>query len=205
MTEEAIQASFTELRSMFSTEPVEPAPPTSMHDKFTLDPGVYCGGLTIASDADVTLNPGIYIIKDGPLKFNIGSIVTGEDVSFYLVGDDSTFYFGPDAKISLKAQKTGPLAGILFFEDQNAPLGRTHRILSDDARTLLGTFYLPRGTLSVATLLPVADQSAYTVIIANKIAMTGSPTLVLNTDYALSDVPVPDGVGPVGGSVFLRQ
>lgn len=31
----------------------------------TLSPGVYCGGLEIAGDSDITLDPGLYVIKDG--------------------------------------------------------------------------------------------------------------------------------------------
>ncbi len=172
---------------------------------YTLDPGVYCGGLTVGSLANVELNPGIYIIKDGPLLVGLGGKVSGENVSFYLTGADSTFFFGPEAVLSLTAPKLGSLAGILFFEDRSAPEGRVHRILSDDARVLLGTFYLSRGVLMVASLLPVADQSAYTAIVARKLQMAGNPTLVLNADYAGTDIPVPEGVGPVGSTVFLRE
>lgn len=172
---------------------------------YELDPGVYCGGLTIGALANAQLNPGIYIIKGGPLNVGLGGKLSGENVSFYLVGDDATFYFGPEAVISLTAPKDGPLAGILFFEDRNAPADRTHYILSDDARVLLGTFYLSRGTLNVASLLPVADQSAYTAIVAKKLQMAGNPTLVLNADYTATDVPVPAGVGPVGSTVYLRE
>jgi len=59
--------------------------------------------------------------------------------------------------------------------------------------------------LSVASLTPVADESAYTAIVAKKFSMTGSPTLVLNTDYAATDIPTPDGIGPTGGQVYLRE
>lgn len=172
---------------------------------YTLNPGVYCGGITVGALANVELNPGTYVIKDGPLLVGIGGKVSGENVSFYLTGADSTFFFGPEAVLSLTAPKVGPLAGILFFEDRSAPEGRIHRILSDDARVLLGTFYLSRGVLLVASLLPVADQSAYTAIVARKLQMAGNPTLVLNADYAGTDIPVPEGVGPVGSTVFLRE
>lgn len=171
----------------------------------TLSPGVYCGGLTVGSAGDATLLPGLYVIKDGPLAVALGGRLSGEGVSFYLVGDDATLFFGPESKITLTAQEDGPLAGILFFEDRNAPAERLHKILSDDARTLLGTFYLPRGILAVASVLPVADQSAYTVIVAKKLVMVGSPTLVLNADYDSTNVPVPDGVGPMGGTIYLRE
>jgi hypothetical protein len=44
--------------------------------------------------------------------------------------------------------------------------------------------------------MPVADQSAYTVVVARQIRMEAGPDLVLNTNYGGTDIPVPDGVGP---------
>ncbi|GJE04306.1 hypothetical protein GMJLKIPL_6267 [Methylobacterium isbiliense] len=43
----------------------------------TLSPGTYCGGLVIEQGAQVTLNPGIYIIKDGPLVVGPGDLNLG--------------------------------------------------------------------------------------------------------------------------------
>ncbi|MGF1543754.1 MAG: hypothetical protein ACFB00_04510 [Parvularculaceae bacterium] len=171
----------------------------------TLNPGVYCGGLTVAPNAFVTLNPGVYVMKNGPLFVELGGRLEGDGVGFYLTGTDAVFLFSADSKISLGAPTTGPLAGLLFFEDRAAPLGRRHAIFSDDARRLLGTFYLPRGELAVSTIFPVADQSDYTAIIAQKLTLFGGPMLTLNTDYHLSSVPTPEGVGAVGGRVFLRE
>jgi Flp pilus assembly protein TadG len=168
-------------------------------------PGVYCGGLIIKAKARVVFNPGIYVIKDGPLSVGEASVLDGANIAIYLLGDMSTFQFDPAASISMSAPKTGPLAGILFFEDRKAPLDRIHRILSEDAREFLGTFYLSRGILEVDTQNPVADSSAYTALVVRKLSLKGGPTLVLNADYASSDVPVPDGVGPVGGEVYLRD
>ena len=58
----------------------------AQQQNFTLDPGVYCGGITIGSNASVTLNPGTYIIKDGPLAVDMGAELTGVNTSFYLTG-----------------------------------------------------------------------------------------------------------------------
>ncbi|MCA8889847.1 MAG: hypothetical protein KDA46_13515, partial [Parvularculaceae bacterium] len=71
--------------------------------------------------------------------------------------------------------------------------------------TLLGTFYLPRGDLEVASAVPLADQSAYTAIVARRLRLRGAPTLVLNANYKSTDIPTPDGIGPTGGQVFLRE
>ena len=93
----------------------------------------------------------------------------------------------------------------MFFEDRNAPLDRVHKIESDDARKFLGTFYLSRGVLEVNTQKPVADDSAYTAIVARRLSLIGRPSLVLNADYAGTEIPVPEGVGPVGNTISLRE
>lgn len=83
--------------------------------------------------------------------------------------------------------------------------GKTVRqlIASDDARNLLVTIYFPNGLLHVAGKSPIAAQSAYTIIVARKIRIDEGPDMVLNTGYDKTDVPVPDGVGPVNGNVAL--
>jgi hypothetical protein len=175
----------------------------------SLGPGVYCGGLEIK--AAVTLSPGIYVIKDGSLKVDKGSL-TGEGVGFFLTGKDALINFEKSSVISLRAPKTGPLAGLLFYEDRKVVAAdggepeegppppeappKEHRIRSDDAGELVGTIYIPRNRLLIDGDKPVADQSEYTVIIAREFALSEGPAIVLNTDYASSDVPVPQGVGP---------
>lgn len=88
------------------------------------------------------------------------------------------------------------MAGMLFFEDRAATGNPRHRILSDDARMLLGTIYLPKGRLQIDASKPVADRSAYTVIVAQRLELYAGPNLVLNTDYGSTDIPVPQGLGP---------
>ena len=53
-----------------------------------LVPGTYCGGLTIKANASVTLDPGIYVIKDGPLTLSSNASLFGRGVGFYFVGPD---------------------------------------------------------------------------------------------------------------------
>lgn len=170
----------------------------------TLSPGVYCGGITIRHGA-VRFQPGIYVVKDGPFVIKAASNVTGEYVSFYLTGDNAVFDFGSFSDVDFTAPRDGPMAGILFFEDRDAPLNRRHEIRSRRADNLLGTIYLSRGTFVVATNNKVAQDSAYTAVIANRIELSKAPNLYLNADYGATDVPVPDGVGPVGGNVYLER
>jgi hypothetical protein len=53
----------------------------------------------------------------------------------------------------------------------------------------------------------VADQSAWTVVVAKSLQLTGSPNLVINANYSGSSVPVPGGVGSnyVSGKVTLTK
>ena len=171
----------------------------------TLSPGTYCGGIKIDGNAKVYMRPGIYVIKDGPLNVDSNAELEGEYVGIYLVGSKSTFRFASNAELDLSAPKDGPLAGLLFFEDRNAPKLRRHDILSNYAHNLLGTIYLPQGRLVVDADNEIADQSAYTAIIVRQLELYAGPNLVLNTDYSATDIPVPDGIVGLGQAVRLTQ
>ena len=69
---------------------------------------------------------------------------------------------------------------------------------------LLGTIYLPRGELKVDVIGLVAAASAYTVVVADRLDVKGAH-LVINSNYGMTDVPVPAGVGPTAGSVALER
>ncbi|MEM7425531.1 MAG: pilus assembly protein TadG-related protein [Pseudomonadota bacterium] len=208
-----------------------PAPPvgactdtdTVVDTDTILTPGVYCGGLRISGSASVDLQPGIYVIKDGPFIVEGEASLTGEYVSFYMSGDAAIFSFDRDTEINLGAPKEGPMAGLLFYEklDPNlsgsafrslfstlgdlAALGsmRTHRIRSNNARQLLGTFYLPNSILKVDANGSVADASAYTAIVVRRLWLLEGPNLVLNANYAATDVPVPSTIA--GAEVRLTD
>ncbi|MFH6782918.1 MULTISPECIES: pilus assembly protein TadG-related protein [Methylobacterium] len=206
-----------------------------------LDPGTYCGGLMIEDGAEVRLNPGIHVMKDGPLVVGppqqavmadqicdtsstssqcrtaanvktIGSL-KGDGVGIYFTGNyrnsrlQSTgpLLFLPNSVVELIAPRTGPMAGVIFFEDRASQEGQRYDIMSDAARRLVGTIYLPRGIFRVRSRQVVADQSEYTAIVANKIFLDKEPRLVINTRYGATDVPVPKGLGPTSGAVGLAN
>jgi Flp pilus assembly protein TadG len=170
----------------------------------TLDPGVYCGGITIKGSAKVSLNPGVYVLKGGGLSVVGMASLSGEGVGFFLTGTGATpTLFGATSSISLSAPKDGPMAGLLMFEDRDLAVKLRHRITSDNARKLLGTIYLPVGSLLIDAKKPVADQSAYTAIVAQAVELNMGPNLILNSDYDMTDVPVPAGIA--GSSQVVLQ
>lgn len=160
-----------------------------------LKPGVYCGGITVAAFGKAVLAPGIYTMNNGLLAVTVNGSLEGENVGFYLTGATSTILFTPNSHISLTAPTTGPLAGILFFEDRDTVFATYHLIASDDARRLVGTMYFPKSKLKITANNPVADKSEYTVIVAKEFELSNGPELVLKTDYGASPIPLPDGVG----------
>jgi len=199
----------------------------------TLEPGTYCGGLQITKKAVVTLKPGIYVMKDGPLVVDKTATVNGTDVAFYFTGSNSGLVFDRKTTVNLSAPTSGVMAGLLMSESPRVdrsfdpvdvvnllvgdvisptppPLGtsrvmRTYRIISDNARTMLGTIYLPAGRLVIDSRRPVADRSAYTVVVAQQINLYEGPNLTLNADYDRTSVPLPKGVGPVSGRLLMSQ
>jgi hypothetical protein len=192
----------------------------------TLQPGVYCGGLVITLGANVRMAPGVYTIKNGPLLVNGNSTLTGENVGIYLKGQGSNLKFDAQTTISLTAPKDGPMVGLLIFDDPTGasallntlvnPLiagkytkllssPREHLILSDNARTLIGTIYMPKGRLIIDATKPLADKSAYTVLVVQQLDLYSGPNLVLNSDYGASEIPVPPEVGIYGAKVAITE
>ena len=66
-----------------------PPPVGQARQSVVLKPGVYCGGLAIGSGFDVELEPGVYVIKDGPLFVDGDARLTGSHVGFYFTGEGS--------------------------------------------------------------------------------------------------------------------
>src|SRR6056297_39202 len=104
-----------------------------------------------------------------------------------------------EAHIALTAPRIGNLAGLLLTgrgpdgADQRYHFGSAH------ASVLTGTIYLPDGHFSVGSGVTIADRSPFTIIVAQRFTLQKGPELsfegetgiVLNTDYHLSDVPIP--------------
>ena len=178
----------------------------------SLTPGVYCGGIEVGSSAAVNLLPGTYVLKDGGLTVKSNGSLSGNDVTLYFSGSGSTIDVKADSTISLTAPSTGTYAGILMFEDRNAPLHQTHRFESRNAPNLLGTIYLSRGDLQVGVKgaggsggVAVGATSAWTIVVARTLSVTDNQTLQLNTNYGATTVPPPDGVGPHVANAQLVQ
>ena len=165
----------------------------------SLDPGVYCGGLEILGDSTVTLNPGIYVIKDGDFFVDSNSSLSGDGVGFYLTGG-ALIHFTSNVQIALKAPRSGDMAGVLFFQDRAD--GGTHRFDSNNASLLEGTIYLPDGIFSTNSNTAIGAGSAFTLYIAKRFTLDSNAVFEINSDYDGTDVPVPSGLDTIASSLL---
>ena len=169
-----------------------------------LAPGIHCGNLTAHKQAVVELLPGEHYFINSHLKLMENSQLIGSNV--VLVFDDkSDFDFQDGSQISLQGrQGKSAFAGFVIATTRRNT--QTFTISTSSAREILGTIYIPNATLAVSGANNrVADQSAWTVVVAKAITLAGSPNLVINANYAGSTVPVPGGVGPRSGRVTLTR
>jgi len=189
-----------------------PAPSTSgcdfsdheLDDATTdLNPGVYCGGLTIKGNSNVTFRSGTYIMKDGRFFVDSNSRVRGDGVTFYLTGSQATIEFTSNTEIDFTAPTTGSLAGVLFFEDRNSPWNRSHYFDSNNISRLEGAIYLSRGVLWFDSNSQIAANSAFTTIVVNRLRLDSNAQLVVNTDYDSSAVPAL--IGAAAGGIRLIE
>jgi len=197
----------TQIRDPLASRPVpdsqgcDPSLPKAISENqdVTLFPGTYCGGLTIEGNARVSFAPGIYMFRDGPLLIGDTATVTGENVGLFFDDDTSHFEFNDNADIMFSAPVTGLMAGMVVSArngcgtETRCHSERVFTITSANVRSLLGTIYLPLDDLIVDTTMPVSEEAAFTILIVDNLYMKQSSVLVLNTDYAATSVPVPEG------------
>jgi hypothetical protein len=124
-------------------------------DTVTIDPGVYCGGITLSSNADVTMNSGVYILKGGGL--NISSTLarlSGSGVTFYNTGDLLHPYLPVSisgGNLNLSAPTSGTYNNILFFQDRSIASSLITNTFSGGASAnLTGVLYFPTQKLVYA-------------------------------------------------------
>lgn len=172
--------------------------PSLLGNLYLMTPSLmpYCGNITVRQGQTMQLLPGTYFFHSGQLQLQQNAVLKGANVT--LIFDNSAqFQFDDTSNIDLTGATSGQYAGFVIITTRDN-VG-TFEISSDSARRLEGTVYIPNAVLKITgSNNRVADQSAWTVVVAKAIQMSGSPNLVINANYASSSVPVPNGVGTSG-------
>jgi hypothetical protein len=148
----------------------------------TLDPGVYCNGISVNAGASLTLNPGIYYIDGGSLSANGGGTITGTGVTIVLTSSSGKNYatanINGNASISLTAPIGGPTAGLVIFEDPKAPVGTSVSLLGGSTQSFGGAIYAPTGAISYAG--NAATSASCTQIIGDTVSFSGNSSVAIN-------------------------
>ncbi len=159
----------------------------------TLQPGVYCGGLTIDGASRVDFADGVFVIKDGHMTIAGESATTGDYVGFYFSGTGGGLTISGNADIDLAAPLNGPMAGVPIWQEPSQNGTKVFTVMSNNVRKMVGTIYLPKGKFRGASNGSISGDSAYTAIIADTIELSQQANLVLNANYFDTNVPVPGG------------
>ncbi len=153
----------------------------------TLQPGVYCGGLTLKGD--VTLKPGLYVIKDGPLTLNSQGTITGSGVTFYLVGTNAGFDITAGSNLTLSAMTSGSYPGMLLVQDRTSNVGATDKLNGNSGTVLTGAIYVPTQTVRMNGTGTFGQASPFMPLIADRVIITGNATAY--TDATNINLPAP--------------
>lgn len=148
----------------------------------TINPGVYCGGMTINAGANVTLSDGLYYLDGGTLTVNGGATLTGNNVTLIFTSQNkngfATAAINGNATINLTPPKTGGTAGIVIFGDRRIPVGTTFKFNGGSTQYLGGAVYVPTGTINFSG--GASTSSSCTQIIGDVVNFTGNSALALN-------------------------
>jgi len=166
-----------------------------------LHPGIYCGGIEITSNGIAFLSPGLYILRGGGLRVSggVGGIINGTGVTFINTNATAAnggadkfdrFYMDSQSEANLSAPLSGPMQGILFFQDPAAGKPGTvyeNVIGSGSNATFTGTLYFPTQPVELG-----ASGSTTTInggVVAQTVKVTSGSTVNVDMTNGLAGVP----------------
>lgn len=171
------------------------------HVRHYLPPGIHCRPFIIRNKAELVLLPGDHLFRKSVTLQGHGAL-TGSDVFLFFDHGSDPLFSGVNSVVDLSGRRSGPYAGMVMATiGGNSP---DINIPGKNVRKLLGVVYVRNGFLRVTGSGAAASDSDWTVVVARQILLTGTASLIINANYANSDVPVPDGVGPNAGGTSSR-
>lgn len=160
-----------------------------------ISPGVYCGNTTVNGGTTLTLQPGTYVFRDGPIILNSGSSLVGSDVTLYFHDKRSLIRANSRINLQIDAPDTGPYAGIAVFQNQSIESGQgpSFQINSDSQSYIEGIYYTPRSELTLNSDAGFNNSASYSMIVVDRLTVNAGATLNLNADYD-SATPLPEAL-----------
>jgi hypothetical protein len=146
----------------------------------TLKPGTYAG---LEIKGNVKLQPGNYLINGGSLRFTSQSVVTGDQVTFFLLnGADIDIHAGATFKVT--ASTSGPWAGFSLVGGRDNTAAAV--INGNSSSALNGIIYLP-ASKEIQYSGNGSTTGECVRIIAQEITMIGNSKFKLDCKVDLAD------------------
>jgi hypothetical protein len=152
----------------------------------TLSPGTYCGGIRISSTANVKLEPGVYVMVDGPFWMTGGSVATGDNVMLAFTGKDSSLYVWGNSSLNVTSPISGTYSNMQFMSDRDSgalrgtwvSIGGNDNGTTGNAKLSYdGVAYFPNQNFWMFGNAVVKANSPTIAIVADKIWTQGSATV----------------------------
>jgi hypothetical protein len=143
----------------------------------TMNPGVYCGGIELRSQAKVTFNPGVYYLVGGGLSANAGAALNGAGVTFVNTEKKPAYpydriWINGGAAIDLVAPRSGLWQGILFYQDPSITSTKENVFNGGTEMKLTGIVYFP--TTSTKFSGNFGSSANQLLMIGDKVEITGN-------------------------------
>ena len=192
-------------------------------DKITLHPGTYCGDVHITSRSNVALLPGHYQFLKATLTVDGHSTISGKNITLQFSGSGASLDLTNSSKVSFSAKTSGTTAGILILADKTIDPDAVIKIQSFDAKEFTGMIYAPNNKVEIGSdtdrgdicatggihgpkckhmppfcLTLFGEFSDWTAVVAKSVEVNDGVHLVLHTNFADSDVPLPSGMSSIG-------
>jgi hypothetical protein len=157
---------------------------------YTLQPGVYNGGISISSQTSgsVTLMPGIYYMQGGGFSVSGGMNVTGSGVMIYNApsGSNDQVTLSGTGTLTLSPPTSGSYKGITIFQSRTSTAAIA--ITGNGSLNVSGTIYAPGAEVDLTGNGSTDVMGAQ--FIANNMKVGGNGSV--NVTYDANSSPVRD-------------
>jgi Flp pilus assembly protein TadG len=148
----------------------------------TIDPGVYCNGISVNAGATLTLNPGVYYIDRGTFSVNGGGTVNGTGITLVFTSSTgnnwASLSINGNAIVNLTAPIGGATAGLVVLGDRGIPLGSAFKLNGGSRQIFGGAIYVP--TVAISYSGGSGTSSSCTQIIGDTVTFTGNSNVAIN-------------------------
>lgn len=137
------------------------------HDTRHIGPGTYCYGFNLSAQSSLTLDPGVYVVRNG-ISLGAQTSMTGTGVTIYIQSGGVNMSGG--ATVGLTAPSSGQWQGILFYQDRHDTTAST--LVGGTNQLMNGVLYFPAAHLNYTG--GSGTSATATTIVANTLTLVGN-------------------------------